>query len=329
MRHKYIGLGLGLLLLVVIGCTSPTPTQISEQAPATAIPPTSPAEQEAPAATTIPPTATPKPRAAQVNGEPITMAEFERQMANYEASMSAIGEDPNTPEGQQALTEARKMVLDWMIQQKLLAQDAERRGISVSEAEVDQVIQDLIADIGEEAFEERIAEQGLSREMVRAMFKEQLLASEVMQQVIDEVPPRATHVNARHILVPTEEEAQRLLRQIQAGADFAELAQTYSQDAFTREQGGDLGYFPRGILTSQAVEDAAFGLQPGQVSDVVKSELGYHVVKVVDRVDDMEISPENLQELRRKAEQTYLDRLHEEADIQRFVSFSNEAAPDS
>ncbi len=329
MRRRYIGLGIGLLLLVLIGCTTPAPRQAAEQATATPVSPTSPADQEAPAPTTIPPTATPEPHAAQVNGEPITMAEFERQMANYEASMNALGEDPNTPEGQQALTEARKMVLDWMIQQKLLAQDGERRDISVSEAEVDQVIQDLIADIGEETFEERIAEQGLTRETVRAMFKEQLLASKVMQQVIDQVPTRATHVNARHILVPTEEEAQRLLRQIQAGADFAELAQTHSQDAFTREQGGDLGYFPRGILTSQAVEDAAFALQPGQVSDVVESELGYHIVQVVDRVDDKEISPENLQELRRKAEQTYLNRLHEEADIQRFVSFSNEEAPDS
>jgi parvulin-like peptidyl-prolyl isomerase len=257
------------------------------------------------------------------------MAEFERQMANYEASMSTMGQDPNTPEGQQALAEARKMVLDWMIQQKLLAQAAERRGITVSETEVDQVIQDLIADIGEEAFNERIAEQGLDRQTVRDMFREQLLASRVMQQVINDVPTQATHVNARHILVSTEEEAQQLLRQIQAGADFAALAEAHSQDAFTRDQGGDLGYFPRGILTSQAVEDAAFSLQPGQVSDVIESELGYHIVQVVERTENMEISPENLQELRRKAEQEYLDRLHEEAEIQRFVSFSNENAPDS
>jgi parvulin-like peptidyl-prolyl isomerase len=264
------------------------------------------------------------PLAATVNGEPITMAEFERQMANYEASMTSNGEDATSPEGQASLAQARRSVLDWMIEQTLIVQAAPEMGVEVTEEDVEAVIDDLVADIGQEAFDERLEREGLTLDEMRAQLKVQLLASRMAEKVVEAVPEKALHVNARHIVVDTEEEAQRLLEQIRAGADFAALAQAHSQDAFTRERGGDLGYFPRGILTSSKVEDVAFSLQPGQVSDVLESELGYHIIQVLDRVEDMEVSPENLRMLKDKAAREWLNELWEGAEIERYVTFETE-----
>jgi parvulin-like peptidyl-prolyl isomerase len=84
--------------------------------------------------------------------------------------------------------------------------------------------------------------------------------------------------------------------------------------------GGDLGFFPRGVLTSETVENAAFALQPGQVSEPVQSELGYHIVQVVDRNPDQEIAPENLRLLKDQAVRAWLDDLRASADIQVFVT---------
>ncbi|MGC9399009.1 MAG: peptidylprolyl isomerase [Anaerolineae bacterium] len=322
MRRFSFLSGLGIVLFLLISCT-PTATETPDPG---ALLPTA-TEKATPTPTTTPAptaTATPVPLAAVVNGEPITMAAFEQQMANYEASMNATGENPASPEGEASLAQAREAVLNWMIEQVLIVQAASQRGIEVTDEDVDAVIQDLIADIGQEAFEERLAREGMTLDEMRAQLRVQLLASRMAEEVVAEVPTQTVHVNARHIVVDTREEAQRLLEQIRAGADFAALARQYSQDAFTRERGGDLGYFPRGILTSSKVEEVAFSLQPGQVSEVIESELGYHIVQVLDRVEEMEVSPENLRLLKDKAARAWLDQLWEEAEIKRYVTFENE-----
>jgi peptidyl-prolyl cis-trans isomerase D len=97
-------------------------------------------------------------------------------------------------------------------------------------------------------------------------------------------------IRASHILLKTEgkdeaavrAQAEDLLKQIKAGADFATLARKYSEDEQSAKLGGDLDYFGRGRMV-KAFEDAAFALQPGQVSDVVQSPFGFHIIKVVDR----------------------------------------------
>ena len=327
MRRRYLLSGLGILLVLLVGCAqaeadTPDPgallSSVTEEAPV--------APDVTPTPTTVAPTATVTevPLAATVNGQPITMAEFERQMATYEASMNANGEDSASPEGQENLKDAGQTVLNWMIEQALIVQAAADMGVEVTDADVDAVIDDLIADIGQEAFDERLAREGMTLEEMRAQLKVQLLASRVAEQVVSEVPTKTLHVNARHIVVDTEEEAQRLRKQIEAGADFAALAQQHSQDTFTRERGGDLGYFPRGILTSSKVEDAAFELQPGQVSEVIESELGYHIVQVLDRVEEMDVSPENLRMLKDQAAREWLDKLWQQAEIERYVEFNGE-----
>jgi len=269
---------------------------------------------------TVTPSPTPEPQAALVNGQPILLADYEREVAFYAASMAMAGQDAATVEGQEALAQGRELVLEMLINQLLIEQAAHAAGVTVSDEELDATIASLRAETGEDAFQQWLVDQGMSLEDFRRRLRSDTIATQMANRAVESVPTRAEHIHARHILVNTAEEARQILSQLQAGGDFASLARTYSQDVSTRDAGGDLGFFPQGILTAPEVEAAAFALQPGQISDVIPSSMGYHIVQVIERVPDMEIAPENLRLLREKASRTWLEGLRAAADIQRFVS---------
>jgi len=121
-----------------------------------------------------------------------------------------------------------------------------------------------------DAFYEKKVRGGVSDAQARAAYDEQIGKLKPEQEV-----------HARHILVKTEDEAKDLVKQLKAGADFKELAQK-SSDGGSAHSGGDLGYFSRGQMV-KSFEDAAFALEPGQISDPIKSEFGWHVIKVEDK----------------------------------------------
>lgn len=318
MRHtKLLILVLLAFLVTVSACdsTSSPPTQAPPTA--TSQPEATPSESTA---TPVPvPTNTSEPLAAVVNGQPIPLAEYERQIARYEASMVAAGQDPSTPEGQSALAQGRQWVLDLMVEQMLIEHAATAEGLVVSDADVEATIAGLRADVGDEAFDTWLVQEDMTREEMQERLRGDMLATQMANRVAESILARAEHVHARHIVVATEEEARLILSQLQAGGDFASLARTYSQDISTRDLGGDLGFFPAGVLTSKEVEAAAFALQPGQLSDVVPSDLGFHIVQVVERVAEREVDPENLRLLRDQAVRAWLDGLKTAADIQIFV----------
>jgi parvulin-like peptidyl-prolyl isomerase len=261
--------------------------------------------------------------AALVNGEPVYLADYERKLGQYEASLPAQGIDPNSPEGQEKLAWARTYVLDVMIEQVLTEQAAAAAGVFVSDEEVDAYMQLMVEENGgQEAFEAKLAEWGETYDDAWREVRAELIGMAMTQRIVESVPTTAEHVHARHILVDTLQEAERIHAQLQAGADFATLAREHSQDPNTSETGGDLGFFPRGILTAPEVEEAAFALQPGQFSDVVASVLGYHIVQVVERDPAREVGPENLRLLQERALGEWIDGLWVQAVVQRFVETS-------
>ena len=93
---------------------------------------------------------------------------------------------------------------------------------------------------------------------------------------------KADEVTASHILVESEDTAKEVLAKLKAGGDFAALAKEYSIDTQTKDNGGSLGTFGRGQMVKE-FEDAAFALKPGEISEPVKSEYGYHIIKVTDK----------------------------------------------
>ena len=260
-----------------------------------------------------------RPLAAIVNGEPIYVVDYERQVSQYQRAF-ASEIDFASADGQAMLLQAREQILNFMIEQVLTEQYAARHGIAVTDEDVQAAIEQMIEDAGgEEAFQALLDQEGLTEEEMRQNLRAALIGTSVVEYVTGAVPETAEHVHARHVLVDTRDEAERLLAQLEAGADFAELAATYSRDEPTRQTSGDLGWFPRGVLMAPELEDAAFALQPGELSGVVESSFGFHIVQVIEREPDRPLSAENLELLRDLAFQEWLEALWAEADIVRLI----------
>lgn len=305
-----------LLLLLCTACGPALATFASTSTPSALPSPTVAALTPVPDITPTPES----PMAALVNGQPIYQADYERQLEQYQISLQAQGIDLDSQEGQQNLAQARDWILNVMIEQVLTEQAADEAGVTITDADVDAYMQDMIAESGdEETFQETLTKWGETYADAWQEVRAQLIGMAMTQRIVAGVPTTAEHVHARHIQVDTQQEAERILAQLQAGADFATLAQAYSQDSNTSANGGDLGFFPRGILTSPELEEAAFALQPGQFSGVVTTTLGYHIVQVVERDPARPIDPESLRFLQDRAVQEWVEGLWAAAEVQRFV----------
>ena len=304
-KRSLVWLVVGLLL----GCSpkadpKPTftllPTLVLPTAGATPIPTHS---LPPPSATPRPsPTPTEVPLAAIVNGESIFLVEFERELAR--------AGDAATP----------KQVLDAMIEMLLLDQVAAAAGVTITDEQLDDIIQaDIEAVGGRAAFEARLVSNNLTAEEYREQVRANVVAQRVQMQMPVDIPDTLEHVHARHILVATQAEAEAILAQLREGADFGTLAQTYSLDVSTRDRGGDLGFFPRGLLLAPELEEAAFALAPAQISDVVHSNLlGYHIVQVLER-EERPTDEQNLELIRANQISRWREQLWADAAIERFI----------
>lgn len=312
IRHVFV---LFAILVLTAACTTPVPA-----------PPPAPTEPQGQAEPTQAlPTATPtpdRPLAARVNGQPIYLVDYERQVAQWQtAVLIPSGIDLTSPEGQERLRHDREEILNWMIEQVLIEQAASEMGIVITDEDVEAELAQIIAETGgEEAFQARLEQDGLTRQDVLNELRAQLIGAAVIERVTSAVPTTAEHVHARHILVSTAAEAEQILAQLQAGADFADLARAFSQDETTAAAGGDLGFFPRGVLLAPQVEEAAFNLQPGQISPVIESPFGFHIVQVIEREPERALSPEVLQYVREQAFKQWIENLWAQAVIERYVN---------
>lgn len=258
---------------------------------------------------------TEEPLAARVNGQPITLAAFQRERARR-----AVGLDVQ-PATQGAFD---AQVLQSMIDQVLITQAAAREGIVVTDAEIDAELrtQSDIAAGNNQTLDQIVAAEGYTMDEYRGVIHDMLLTQK-LSQVVANVPPVAEQVHARHILVADEATARNLLAQLQQGADFAQLAMQYSLDGSTAPSGGDLDWVSRGDLLQPEVENAVFSLQPGQMSpEPVKSSLGYHIIQVLERVQDRPLSQAALAEKKQQAFLTWLDGQRQAAVIERYVGMS-------
>ena len=156
-----------------------------------------------------------------------------------------------------------------------------------------------------------------------------VITDEALQQVYNEQvkPMGATEeVRARHILVPTEEEARKIAEELKAGADFAELAKKYSKDPGASD-GGDLGYFTKDQMVPEFA-NVAFQMYPGQTSNPVKTQFGWHIIKLEDRrnrpVPEFEKVREQIEAfVARRAQTEMVAQLREKAKIERLDKKGN------
>ncbi|OGO16507.1 MAG: hypothetical protein A2Z14_07245 [Chloroflexi bacterium RBG_16_48_8] len=258
-----------------------------------------------------PPTETAIPLAALVNGEAITLEEYESELARYQ---DARGTDLATDK------EDSEIVIHALIERLLLMQGAYSFGLIPEENDLATELEQLIADMGgEESYLSWLEENHFTTTSFEKALMKERLATRMVEKIISNVPLTELHANARHILVASQAQAENLRQEILAGADFAELAVLYSMDLSTRPAGGDLGWFPRGTLTMSSVEEALFQLQPGEISDVIASELGYHIVQLVS-LEDRALSYEALITRQQQAVENWLNEKWAQADIEIFVT---------
>ena len=190
-----------------------------------------------------------------------------------------------------------EQVLSDLINEQLIGQAAKKAKVTVTSAEVEAEMEKLREQIGP-SFDSVLAQYGMTVEDLRKNMELNLLVFKVSTKDVtvsedalmsffeehksDYDQPEM--VKASHILVETEEKAKEIKKKLAEGADFAELARSESTDPMSAAEGGDLGFFARGRMVAE-FEKAAFAMSPGQTSAPVKSEYGYHIIRVTDRKD--------------------------------------------
>jgi foldase protein PrsA len=171
----------------------------------------------------------------------------------------------------------RADVLDHLIEVALVRREAIRHRVTVSKKEVDDQFESIAQQNGgrEQVLTTLRELYGMDERAFRNLMVDQLYLEKFKREVL-------VTVNVRHILVKDHNKANELVRQAKEGADFTELARTHSEDTGSRDLGGSLGFVGRGA-TVKAFEEVAFTLAPGEISDPVQSQFGWHIIKVEER----------------------------------------------
>jgi parvulin-like peptidyl-prolyl isomerase len=247
------------------------------------------------------------------------MAVYAREVELRKAGLTQRGINVNTPQGQAQFAQEKQLLLDGMIDDLLIAQEAARQGVAVSDAEVDAALEEISKQIGSPAaFEQLLEKSGQTLADARTLQRTQMLNNKMRDRVVGAIQA-VEQIHARHILVDSQATAQALLAQIQAGADFGQVAQQSSLDTLTKANGGDLGWFARGTLVSKELEDASLALQPGQIGNVVQSAFGYHLVQVLERDPARKLEGEQLLKVQQQAMENWLNGLRAQAKVQRLA----------
>ncbi|MEM5775032.1 MAG: peptidylprolyl isomerase, partial [Anaerolineaceae bacterium] len=282
---------LALLGLLVLSACNPSPAspEAVETQPA--------GSPEAAATEPAEPTAIPVPMAVIVNGQGVTLDEYNLQMAQLMAAAEA--------EAQTLSAEAAaEMLQTYFIESELLAQAAYAGGYELPDADLQARLAELKEKAGgEESFQNWLAGLGSNEQAFLVTYRREMAAQWQREQIAAGVGDTAEQIHARQILVIERETAEQISSQLRGGAGFTELAAAY--DPVTK---GDLGWFPRGYLFLPEIEEILFTLQPGQFTDVLESEYGYHIILVEEREANHPLSDTARLELQRQALNAWLEQ---------------------
>jgi len=233
--------------------------------------------------------------------------------------------------------------LNSLINEKLVSQKLKEAGLTITDEDVQAELDRIIKDFGSEeefammlesyygipldVYKQEIRVQAMLRKLLEPQTN---VTDEEISQYYEENKDQfveGEQVRASHILVKTREEAEAILAELKAGADFAETAKAKSTDTASAEKGGDLDFFGRGTMDT-AFEEAAFALEVGEMSDIVESSFGYHIIKVTDKKGEylptLEEKADEIREILLTQELTelsnnYMEELYATANIETFL----------
>jgi len=289
-----------------VACRKPPASSASATTAATSGE-SAPAGRAAPAVAPTPPKPMPAqlpPVLARVNGEDVTKVDFDRLIKNMEVSAQK-------PVPAERRDEIFRKALDELVTYKLLSQETRARKIVVTDAEVDSTIKQMRSQLpSDQEFTKALAARGMTLERLKSDARIDISINKMMEaeaaaqpapgdaqvrEFYDKNPDKFKQdeaCRASHILFKVDEsadaatkekvrdQAESVLKEVRAGADFAELARKHSADG-SAQQGGDLNFFTKGQMVP-AFDQAAFALKPGQISDIVTTQFGYHIIKVTE-----------------------------------------------
>jgi peptidyl-prolyl cis-trans isomerase D len=158
-----------------------------------------------------------------------------------------------------------------------------------------------------------IQETGLTEKQYTLLFETELYRKKLFEVVTADTPREEEQIWARHILVEDEDTAKQVEARLKDGEDFGQLAAEFSMDPGSREMGGDLGWFGKGVMVA-AFEDTAFNLEINQISEPVQSDFGYHIIQVLGRVT-VPMTPNAYEQARQAAFSEFLSGLRETSEV--------------
>ncbi|PXW65945.1 peptidylprolyl isomerase [Methylobacterium sp. B4] len=275
-------------LALILATSGTLPGAALAQAPAGQQSPSAPVSAAVPPETVV----------ARINGQPVTAADL--ALAAEDPALSLPGVDEAAKQN---------LLVDYMIDLKVGAQAAEAAKVGDS-PEFKRKLAYFRDKLLLDEYLEREAKKAVTPEAGKALY----------DQTVKSMKPEE-EVRARHILVESEDEAKKIAARIKGGEDFAKIAGEVSKDPGSKTEGGDLGWFTQERMV-KPFADAAFKLAPGQVSDPVKTQFGWHVLRVEEKrtkpVPTFEEMKEQIdQYLTRKAQQDTIVKLREAAKVER------------
>ncbi|MDI6735129.1 MAG: peptidylprolyl isomerase [bacterium] len=233
---------------------------------------------------------------AWINDEIITQAEIDKAM-----NMLGSGIKP------EQMDKLRRQVLDKLIEEKLILQEAKRQKIKVSVQEVEEELARIKSQFKSiDDFKKAIKEEGFTEDDLRKEYEENLIKGElvnsevraniqVSQEELSQIRNEYSYqIKVRHILVRTKPEAILILARLDRNESFEDLAKRYSIDKGNKDKGGLLDFFTKGKMVREFSE-AAFALKrPGEISGIVETKFGFHIIQFVEK---KELTQEELNEL--------------------------------
>jgi len=270
-----------------------------------------PVSTSSPTETPIPPPATPTslPIAVRINGAGILLSDYQEEYQRLDSGLKTLGKTLSPDE-------MKAKVLDDLIGTEILNLESKKNGYSISDADITTHIDQLAQAMGgDDAFKAWKQSMFYSDESFRRFVIRSLGSVWQRDQIIKSLQGTAEQVHARQILFTREESAVNYRQKVDSGSDFAVLAK--EADPVT---GGELGWFPKGYLLQSEVEEAAFGLQPGEVSRVIKSAIGYHLIQVIEKDAARLVEPDAKIILQRKAIVEWVEKAKIKSQIEILIS---------
>jgi len=287
-----------ILLLILTGCV--------RSEPALETPSVSPENQKT--ETPLIPSATTFPMAVLVNGEGVLLADYQSELSRLQQALVETGQSMEPDEQKEA-------VLSMLIDSSLLAQEAKKSGFTLEDDAVQTRLDELAVSLGgSAALIDWMNTYGYDDATLLRSLKLQMLATKGKDIVTAIVGDSADQVHARQIRTSDEAAANSYLDRLQAGTDFATIADEV--DALT---GGDLGWFPKGYLLHDELNEVVFTLEPGEYSQVIKTQIGYHIIQVIERDENHPLNSETRLFLQHQALEKWLKEQRENAEIEILV----------